>query len=50
MANIESIFALGVILIFLFLYVIEIDDIMNVSTLGFLAVFLLGIVLFSNIA
>jgi glycopeptide antibiotics resistance protein len=48
MANVESIFAIGVILIFLFLYVIEIED-LNVNTLGILAGFLLCIVLFSNI-
>ena len=49
MANVESIFAIGVILIFFFLYVIEIQDMFNAKTLGILAGFLLLIVLFSNI-
>lgn len=49
MANVESIYAMGVILIFFFLYVIEMPDMFNINTLGILAGFLLCIVLFSNI-
>ncbi len=51
MANVESIFAIGVILIFFFLYVIENHHTfkLNLNTIGILAGFLLSILLFSNI-
>jgi hypothetical protein len=52
MANIENIFAIGVTLIFLFLYVIPTQGqpfTINRSTVGVLAGFLLCILLFSHI-
>ncbi len=52
MANIENIFAIGVLLVFLFLYMIPTQGqsfTLNHNTVGVLAGFLLGILLFSHI-
>jgi hypothetical protein len=52
MANVESIFTIGVILVFFFLYVIENQHTFkfNSNTIGILAGFLFCILLFSNIS